>query len=553
MPSRHRARSTRLLGLCLAVICLSTVIVAVGAAGDRPAAEAARTWYVAPWGDDRASGSASKPLETIGWAVRRAGSGDTIVLRSGTYHEQVRVYGKRLDIRSQAGERAVLDGTVRVEGWRSSGGDWYSDGWIQQFYSERPGGSVAANHRVAGYPDQVFVDGRPLRQVLSRSAVVHGTFFHDTDADRLWIGTDPTGRRVEASDLRWAFHFLRAHGSSLTDVTVRRYATEARHMGAIRAHSNDLVIDRVTSELNARVGISAIGSRIVVRDSRFVDNGHIGIHADRASTLVIERTAVIGNNKAGFDPMHSAAGVKVTSSVGVTVRDSDVSRNNGPGIWTDLDTNYVSLVRNLVERNGRAGIEVELSSNVNVLGNVALDNGEAGIWILESRNVQVLHNASYDNKNAIEVEEGPRREVANVRVHNNVLARGKGRSRALLDVNDWTRERSATQMGVSIGSNAYWIPATSGTRNISRWARWPERPADAQDLDAHRSTTGQAAGSLVSTAGANPFVRSTATLDYRTPPDTTAGSVVVGNAAVELGVPSGSRPPIGPLTVVVRR
>lgn len=547
VTARVTARIT--VALCLALASL----IAPLAAGSGPTAHAARTWVVAPWGDNSADGSATDPLKTVGWAVARARSGDTIVLRGGVYREQVQVYRKTLHIRSQAGERAVFDGAVTVDTWTSSGGDWYSSGWTQQFYREPSGGVVDGANIAAGYPDQMFIDGRTLTQVLQRSEVRPGTFFHDTDADRLWIGDDPSGAIVEASKLRFGLYFNHADGSTLTDVTVRRYATEARHMAAIRAYSNNLVFSGVTSELNARIGISAIGSGIVIRDSRFVDNGHLGVHGDRLTTFVVERTAVKGNNKAGFDTGHSAGGLKVTSSRGVTVRDSDVSRNNGPGIWTDLDTEYVTISRNLVERNGRAGIEIELSRKVNVLGNVTLDNGEAGIWVLESQDVQVLHNASYDSKNAIEVEEGPRRDVRNVRVFNNVLARGKGGSLALLAVNDWTEERSASQMGVRTGYNAYWVPSTSKTSYLSRWGRWPSSPAYSQDLREHQQVTGQGVGSLVDTSGSNPFVRSSEDLDYRSPSTTAAGTAVSGSAAAELGVPNGSRPRIGPLSVVVRR
>lgn len=538
----------------VAVMCLAfAALIAPVVAGQADTAAAARTWVVAPWGTNTADGSASSPLKTIGWAARKAASGDTIVLRGGIYREQIHLYRKTLHIRSQIGERAVLDGAVTVSDWTASGGDWFAAGWTQQFYRERSGGPVGEENRTAGYPDQMFINGRTLDQVLRRSDVAPGLFFHDTEADQLWIGDDPSGKRVEASKLRFGIYFNQAHGSSLTNVTVRRYATEARNMAAIRAYSNDLVFSGVTSELNARMGLSAIGSNIVIRDSRFVDNGHLGVHGDRLNTFVVERTAVKGNNRAGFDTGHSAGGLKVTSSFGVTVRESDVSHNNGPGIWTDLDTRFVTLSRNLVERNGRAGIEIELSSNVNVLGNVALDNGEAGIWVLESENVQVLHNASYDNQNAIEVEEGPRNEVRNIRIFNNVLARAKGGSRALLDVNDWTAERSAAQMGVRSGSNAYWVPDTSNTSNVSRWGLGSSTPAYSQDLATHQSATGQGTDSIVNTSGSNPFVRSSADLDYRTPSTISAGVSVSGETAVELGVPEGSRPRIGPLSVVVRR
>ena len=541
----------------------TVVAVAVGAVlgvslgafaivGDDAVVGAARTWSVATWGDDDASGDVDDPVATISEAVARSSSGDTIEVRGGVYRESVRVRGVSVTIRSRDGERAVLDGAEPIDGFRPVDGDWVYDGWTVQFFREPSGGPVSRDRIEAGYPDMVFLDGRPLRQVLERSLVEPGTFFHDTEADRIWIGDDPRGRLVEAARLKWGVLLDDAHGSTLERLTVRRFATEASQMGAIRAYADDVVIDRVVVEQNARMGLSAIGSGIVVRDSRFVDNGYIGVHGDRIDTFVLERSAVIGNNLERFDAFHSGAGMKVTRGRGVTVRESEISRNRGPGIWTDLDTSGVTVVRNLIEANDRAGVEIELSSSVNVLSNVALDNAEAGIWILESQNVQVLHNASVGNRNAIEVEEGPRRDVRNVRVMNNVLGDAAPGSRALLDVNDWTAERSATAMGVTIDSNAYWIPPTAGTEHLSRWARWPQPLAWSTDLGAHRSRTGQGWNSVVDRRETNPFAIDPLALDHRGPDWLPRGAAVTGSAAAELGMDEGDRRRIGPVAPVAR-
>ncbi len=515
-------------------------------------AAAPRTIYVSPTGSDSAAGTLTAPYRTINRAVSVAASGDTVVLRGGVYRETVYVYGKAIRLQGATGERAVLEGAGPVGGFTASGGDWYARGWTKEFQTNT-GPMVLAGNPAAGHPDQVFLNGTPQRQVLSRGEVVPGTFFHDKPADRLWLGADPTGKLVEASDLSYAIYLNKAHGSRLTNLTVRRYGTEGRHMAAIRAYSDNIVVDGVKSELNAYSGLSAIGERIVVRDSTFKDNGYIGLHGHRITTLVVERVSIFGNNKAGFDPHHSAAGMKVTNSQGITVRDSDVSRNDGPGIWTDLSVKYVSLVRNLTEYNGRSGIEIELSSSVNAVGNVAVGNGEAGIWVLESQDVQVFHNALYGNRREIWVEEGPRAEVQNVWIRNNIFGLGRDRSPALFNVDDWTHERSADDMNVTSDYNAFWLPDSSPTRNVSRWARYPQSLGYASTLQAHQQVTGQDAHSVWSTAPTNPYVRDAATGDYRTPLGTQLGAPVEAAMAWQVGVPSGTRLPIGPVAPVVDR
>jgi parallel beta-helix repeat protein len=494
----------------LVAACLTVSVLVVDAS---PSADAATVWHVSTRGSDSASGSSSSPLRSIGEAVDRASSGDAIEIRGGVYRESVQVYRKALDIRSAPGERAILDGSVPVSGWERGSLGWFVDGWTTQFHADF-GAMVLPGYRTAGYPDQVFVGGEPLFQAAGGDAWGPGHFFHATGADRMWIADDPAGRTVDISNRSWGIYFNEAHGSSLTNVTVRRYATERRHIAAIRAYADDLTFDGVVAEDNAAIGISVIGDDVTIANGRASDNGYIGIHADSATDLVIDAMSVVGNNRAGFDPFHSAAGIKTTRSANVTVRHSDVSWNHGPGIWTDVSSAGAVIVGNLAESNHRSGIEVELTDGAVIAANTALRNGEAGIWVLESQQVDVWNNAAFDNAWQIKVEEGPRRDVDRVTIRNNILGSSRATGAALLDVNDWTENRSAAQMRVTADHNVYWRPSTSSTP-VSRWGRWPSSLAVNTSLGAHRSNTGQGERS-VALAGDDRFpVRAAKCRDYR--------------------------------------
>lgn len=526
MAARSAARRAR-RAAAVAAIAVAGVTPEVLAAPDHPT-----TIYVATWGDDGAAGTQDEPVETVRHAVWRARSGDTIVLRDGVYRENVQIYGKALTVTSAPGERAVFDGTRELTGWRRGAGDWFVDGWIRQFPRERSA-IVAADAAEAGYPDQVFADGRPLRQVLERDAVGPGTFFHDTTLDRIHVGDDPDGVRVEASFLPWAIYLNDADGSRLINLTIRRFATPSADLAAVRVHADDVVVSGVTSELNAAAGISAIGRNIVVRTSRFADNGHLGVHVHAGETIVVEDSVIVGNNSAGFDPRHSAGGIKVTSSTGVTVRDNVVSRNGGPGIWTDLATRDATISYNLVEDNGRSGIEVELSRNVNVVSNIAHGNGEAGIWVLESQDVQVAHNAAIGNVVEIYVLEGPRDRVTNVSVVNNVI--GDGLTPHAPVVEDWTAQRSVEQMAVRQVANVDRSrqPVTLALGGWRTRTFAVETPVLAHGRSAFGSQTPMLTGHRGAGPGAGAVV-------------VRSGTAVAGSLASELGVAHGSRLPVGP-------
>lgn len=511
---RFRARFARpARDLAVASAAIASVLLSSLAAVPSSSVDAATVWHVSTTGADSSAGSSERPLRSINEAVERASSGDTIEISGGVYRESVQVFRKALDIRSAPGERAILDGSVPVDGWTKGSSGWFVDGWTTEFEPNFDA-MVQPSYRTAGYPDQVFVDGEALTQAIGSDTWKSGHFRHAVDDDRVWIADDPTGRDVTISNRSWGVYFNEAHGSSLTNVTVRRFATERRHVAAIRAYADRLTFTGIVVEDNAAIGLSVIGDDVTVANGRASDNGYIGIHADRASDLTIDSMSVVGNNRAGFDPFHSAGGIKTTRSSGVVVQRSDVSWNHGPGIWTDVSSSRAVIVGNLTEHNHRSGIEVELTDGAVVAGNAALRNGESGIWVLESQDVEVWNNAAFDNAWQIKVEEGPRRDVAGVTIRNNVVGSVRGSNAALLDVNDWTENRSADQMNVTADHTVFWRPGDSSTV-LSRWGRWPSSLAVSSSLGSHRSATGQGSDSVL-LSGVDAFpARAARCPDYR--------------------------------------
>ena len=531
--TQHTSR----LGAALAFLLLAVVSVL----GFATTAAAADEIYVDPSGDDSAAGTSSAPVASIARAVQLADDGTTIVVNAGRYHESVQVYRKQVDI--VAVGDVVLDGATTVTGFAadSSGQRWVAP-WATSF-DRTPDSSAASSKPEAGWPEQFFLDGAALEQVGALSDLVSGSFFHDPDMEQVWIADDPAGRTVAGSVLQWGIYLNEADGSSVTGVTVERYATQASQMAAVRAYADDLVLTDVTVRNNARIGLSVIGDRVLVDRATALDNGHLGIHAHQSSELGIHAALVMRNNRAGFDAYHSAGGIKVTTSSALTVSSSVVSQNAGPGIWTDLDVVDSAVVSNTVHDNDRSGIEIELSSGVTVANNDVRGNDEAGIWVLESTNVDVWHNRAYDNVRDVWIEEGPRRDVDGVRVVNNLLG-GADRpdgAGAILNVDDWTEERAASQMSLTVDSNRYWIVPSSITSAVSRWANWPSPLSISTTLSAHQSSTGQGADSELVESTGDPFT------DIAAAP---AGWMMPAHVASALGVDADAFP-AGPLVDVV--
>lgn len=551
--ARHQGRLARVAAGWLAVVVAVMSAVVLTSTSTVNAATVG-TFHVSPSGSDRNPGTAASPVRTVGRAVALAASGSSIVLHSGTYRESVHVFGKDLDIAAAPGSTVVFDGSRPVSDWVREDIGWYSPGWTATF-PHTSGVQIDPAVPLAAYPDLAFIDGSPLRQVASPEALRPGTFYVDQAADRLWIGDDPEGRLVEASDLSWAIWFNAAHGSSLRGVTVRRYATAARDMAAVRLYADGLTMADSTIVDNAYSGVSVMGrnarlERLIVRD-----NGYIGVHGHLSRRVDLLRSTIVRNNAERFDAVNSGSGVKFTNSTIIGVRNNYVADNRGVGIWADISSSFVSVTGNLVERNSHSGILMELSGRVVVADNVVLDSGEAGIWILETNDAEVWHNALYRNRTEISVMEGPRTDasaddivlwdLARVRIRNNVIGHARTGVEAAVSVDDWTERRSAAAMGVTSDWNAFWSPPQSGTRLV-RWARWPDRLAVNATLDGHRTATGQDRWSTWSTAAVNPFARSPGVYDLRVPAGSRVGAPIRGRAALALGVADGTVLPLGP-------
>ena len=76
----------------------------------------ARTIYVSPTGSDAAAGTTRSPMRTLAQALHRAGPGDKIIVRDGTYPEIVRILKggterRPLEIVAEHKGRAIITGT----------------------------------------------------------------------------------------------------------------------------------------------------------------------------------------------------------------------------------------------------------------------------------------------------------------------------------------------------------------------------------------------------------------------------------------------------------
>jgi parallel beta-helix repeat protein len=574
MPARART-PRRLLPVTVLLTALLTALVASATltpsrasavTGTAGSAAVGSTSYPVPSGavfaapgSGAGNGTASSPYRGAQNAINKAASGSTIVLRGGTYRESITIpFGKKLTLQPYPGEAVWFDGSGPVTGWVKTGSTWTVSSWTYVFdkrvsfdpNADETARWTQASAPYAGYPDQLWINGSEQKQVGSASAVTPGTFYVDRTNKKLVIGSDPTGRTVEASKLVKAIK-IQGAGSTIRGIGVRRYANNVATMGAVSAEVDNLTLENVVIKDNATIGFTVWGDNATLRNVSLTGNGLLGLHGNQADGLQVLSSDIESNNDQNFKEAPVSGGVKISRSKNVRFADSTISHNVTSGLWFDISSQSVKIVRNRITDNGASGLEYELSARGIIADNYIARNGDAGLFLYDSNDVQVWNNTFDRNKRTWQVLQDSRRQpdsslassvpwvTSDIDVSNNVFVYGTDNC-PLLPL-DQQGKWSGSQFDIASNGNVYHRASASSP---SRFACWPNGSSTKSftTLSAFTSGTGEDArskgydgtGILTSTGDLTSSVRSaTSAVPLGLPSDVAAA---VGRSAGEKSV-----------------
>ncbi len=404
--------------------------------------------YVANGGSDTNPGTLAAPFATIHKAIAAAPAGGTIVVRGGTYRESLGSIGKPLTIQAYPHEQPWVKGSVVVSSFTPVANGWSTPFTTPMCDNCYPAQALASDHPAAGLPEQVFVDGAPLQQVTSAGALTTGTFYVDRANGQIILNDDPTGHTVEVTVLASAFSIgTKGSGSIIRGLGFEHWATvyqNGTNVAAMISGSN-VTIDNDTFAWSSSRGLGIYGSNDVVTNSHFVDNGMNGVTGNKIGGLDFENNEVAFSNYEHWDitpsPFAQIGGVKLTGAANTVMRGNDFHDNYSNGLWFDCQSHGQTIIDNTVENNAGHGIAVEISANSIIAGNVIAENGRDGLKISGSNNVEVWNNTSVDNGWAqIGVYEDPRHDptniatedTTNVRIANNIFEAGPNSTKYVL-------------------------------------------------------------------------------------------------------------------------
>ncbi len=441
-----------------ALLVVAAVVVAVGAAAlllrdtspqavsgmeADPPATIPDTAYEVPagaiflsvQGDDGAVGDEASPVRSLERALSLVPDGGTVVVRGGIYRDGSSTgIDKTVTLQPYPHEQVWFDGTDVTTGWYSVGdGVWALDDWSTpsfcdgQYYDvpydqQREDNTGPCTHLdmsghpdnpAAGDPQMLFLDGEPVREVLTRDEVEGPSFFYDQQARQVFLGVDPQDRLVEMAARPMALRLEGGDGGSVVrGLGFRRFASNEFNgnvtHGAVLSNQPGNLIEGNAFTQMAGAAVSVANSRdVVVRANRFIRNGFNGLDANGSSTrgdrddILIEGNLFDGNNTElfgkGCSASCAAAGSKLAHMNGLTVRDNVFQNTReGTGFWCDLDCSRAVITRNVFRDNGGSGLYYEVSDEGIIADNLMIGNDEYGLKS-GSADMEIAHNTLVGN------------------------------------------------------------------------------------------------------------------------------------------------------------
>ena len=229
---------------------------------------------------------------------------------------------------------------------------------------------VASGYPRCNYPEDLFIDDVPLLHVARLSDVGPGKWHFDYAADRIYLGDDPTGKKVEISVTPKAFTGPAAN-VTLRNLTIEKYANPTQQ--ATVELGTGWIIEDCEVRWNHFTGI-AVGPRSIARRNHVHHNGCFGFHG-AGDDILVANNEIAYNGFAGYDPFWGSGGSKWVYTSHLVVRGNFSHHNRGPGLWTDINNIHTLYENNTVEDNERGGIFHEISYDATIRNNTSRRNG----------------------------------------------------------------------------------------------------------------------------------------------------------------------------------
>jgi hypothetical protein len=352
------------------------------------------TYYVdcAASGDSSAGTSPSTAWKTIDKVNAASFSpGDSILFKRGcTWREQLTVpssgaAGKPITFGTYGtGASPIISGSDIFPSWTVEGSLWYAT--------------------TATEPQQVFYDSARMTESSTKGGVTSGKWWWDSANTRIYIGSNPSGHMMEASQRTVAIE-----GGGRSYVTYDSLtARHAQNWGLdLTTNANHNIVQNCVLEYNYLIGLvnQSDATKNVFntfQDNEVRYNGGSGIcnwtYTEDTTVRgnIVHHNCIMQDSWTEGDNHNYTAGIKANTATCVrlvvennVVYDNGIvgRLNRGSGIWCDQNVPAPIIRFNYLDQNIMDGIQIELTSNAKVYGNIILrtdgnaDNAASGILL----------------------------------------------------------------------------------------------------------------------------------------------------------------------------
>jgi len=406
-------------------VCICVAFVLFGAFVGAGVASA-RTIYVP---DDYAK---------IQWAVDAASASDTIIVRPGTYIENVDV-DKSLEIRSYSQNPSdtivkafdshdhvfyVTADNVYISGFTVTGATGYIAG-IHLYNSN--------NCRIEKVDASNNYDGIYLKSssnnIIANNTVSSNNYFgiylYESSSNTI------TNNTVSSNYLDGIYLYKESNNNIIANNTV----SDNRHGIHLKSSSNNCIANNTASSNNEDgIHLRYSSSNNIIANNTASSNNHIGICLYKSSSNnIIANNTVSSNNDDGIHILSSSNNIIANNTVssnnddGIFISDSSnniianntVSSNKDYGIYLKYSRNNI-MASNTVSNND--GIYLYYSSSNNIIANNIASNNDDGIYLYYSSSNTITNNTISSNYyNGIYLEE----ESNNNIIANNTVSSNK--------------------------------------------------------------------------------------------------------------------------------
>jgi hypothetical protein len=392
------------------------------------------------------------PGQNLASMVNSYPSGTTFLLQPGVYRMQSVVPKNYDSFIGQSG--VVLDGAQQLTSFSTDGSYWVAH--VSVAWTASSSSVCDSSHPACDYPQDLFFDSAPLVRVLSLSQVGPGKWYLDYNTQNVYVGSNPSGHNVELSVTPYAFSGS-ATGVTISQLIVEKYAAP-RDNGAINGqagttgpNSQHWTVNYCDVRLNHGMGLR-IGDYMWVYHNAFYNNGQVGLGGG-GKNAVIQNNAIYQNNYAGYTYAWGG-GSHFANAYNLKLQYNNAYNNNGPGLWTDVNCDYVLIEHNDTSYNKEAGIFAEISYNETIRYNYITYDGVnpkgssiwwgAGILVNSSPGIQIYGNIVKYCMNGIGGIQADRGTgaygpylIQNLNVYGNTITQVNGTAEGIVKASDY--------------------------------------------------------------------------------------------------------------------